>query len=52
MSQSHKVPRRIEVRRDLLVPRFTPFAEMIPEPAKVARAAEPFAACSTTTRSS
>lgn len=33
-----------EVRRDLLVPEFTPFREMIPDPAKVARAAAPFAA--------
>jgi hypothetical protein len=33
-----------EVRRDLLVPEFTPFREMIPDAAKVARAAAPFAA--------
>lgn len=33
-----------EVRRDLLVPEFTPFREMIPDPAKVARAAVPLAA--------
>lgn len=33
-----------EVRRDLLVPEFTPFREMAPDPAKVARAARPFAA--------
>jgi len=33
-----------EVRRDLLVPEFTPFVEMIPDGALVARAAAPFAA--------
>lgn len=32
-----------EVRRDLLVPTFTPFREMIPDPARVARAAAPLA---------
>lgn len=32
-----------EVRRDLLVPTFTPFREMIPDPARVARAAQPLA---------
>lgn len=30
-----------EVRRDLLVPEFTPFLEMVPAPAKVERAAAP-----------
>ena len=42
-----RAPRLIapfEVRRDLLVPEFTPFREMAPDPAKVARAARPFAA--------
>ncbi|HEU4420749.1 MAG TPA: N-formylglutamate amidohydrolase [Planctomycetota bacterium] len=33
-----------EVRRDLLVARFTPFQEMIPEPARVERVATPLAA--------
>jgi hypothetical protein len=33
-----------EVRRDLLVAAFTPFREMIPDPARIARVAEPFAA--------
>jgi predicted N-formylglutamate amidohydrolase len=33
----------LEVRRDLLVPEFTPFREMLPDPAKVARAAAPLA---------
>ncbi len=33
-----------EVRRDLLVPEFTPFREMIPDAARVRRAAAPFAA--------
>ena len=33
-----------EVRRDLLVPEFLPFQEMIPDAAKVARVAAPFAA--------
>lgn len=32
-----------EVRRDLLVPAFTPFREMIPDPSRVARAAAPLA---------
>ncbi len=32
-----------EVRRDLLVPVFTPFREMIPDPTRVARAAAPLA---------
>lgn len=32
-----------EVRRDLLVPAFTPFREMIPDAARVARAAQPLA---------
>jgi predicted N-formylglutamate amidohydrolase len=32
-----------EVRRDLLVPAFTPFREMVPDPARVARAAAPLA---------
>lgn len=32
-----------EVRRDLLVPDFTPFREMLPEPARIARAASPLA---------
>lgn len=32
-----------EVRRDLLVPAFTPFREMLPDPARVARAAAPLA---------
>ncbi len=31
----------LEVRRDLLVPEFTPFAEMLPDPARVDRAAAP-----------
>ena len=34
----------LEVRRDLLVAEFTPFREMIPDPARVRRAAEPLAA--------
>jgi len=34
----------LEVRRDLLVPEFTPFRAMVPDPAKVARAAAPLAA--------
>jgi predicted N-formylglutamate amidohydrolase len=34
----------LEVRRDLLVPEFTPFCAMVPDPAKVARAAAPLAA--------
>lgn len=33
-----------EVRRDLLVPEFTPFREMLPDPAKVEGVAAPFAA--------
>ena len=33
----------LEVRRDLLVPAFTPFVELQPDPAKVARAAAPLA---------
>lgn len=33
-----------EVRRDLLVPEFTPFREMLPDPTKVDRIAAPFAA--------
>lgn len=32
-----------EVRRDLLVPAFTPFLEMVPDPQRVARAAAPLA---------
>ena len=38
-----------EVRRDLLVPEFTPFAEMHPDRQRVARAAAPFAAAITAT---
>jgi hypothetical protein len=34
----------LELRRDLLVPEFTPFREMIPDPARVRRAAQPLAA--------
>ena len=34
----------LEVRRDLLVAEFTPFREMLPEPARVERAAAPLAA--------
>jgi hypothetical protein len=34
----------LEVRRDLLVPEFTPFVELQPDPARVARAAGPLAA--------
>ncbi len=34
----------LEVRRDLLVPEFVPFRELLPDPAKVARAAAPLAA--------
>jgi len=34
----------LEVRRDLLVPEFTPFQEMLADPAHVARAAAPLAA--------
>ncbi len=34
----------LEVRRDLLVPEFTPFREMIPDPQRVDRAAAPLAA--------
>jgi hypothetical protein len=33
----------LEVRRDLLLREFTPFVELIPEPAAVARAAAPLA---------
>jgi len=33
-----------EARRDLLVPEFTPFREMTPDPVRVARAAAPLAA--------
>jgi hypothetical protein len=34
----------LELRRDLLVPAFTPFVELAVEPAKVERAAQPLAA--------
>ena len=34
----------LEVRRDLLVPAFTPFVELLPDEAKIARAAAPLAA--------
>ena len=33
----------LEIRRDLLVPEFTPFAEMVPEPGQVARVADALA---------
>jgi hypothetical protein len=34
----------LEVRRDLLLPEFVPFRELLPDPAKVERAAAPLAA--------
>lgn len=41
----------LELRRDLLVPEFTPFAEMVPDPARVERAAAALAAAVVDARS-